>query len=164
MTITALAIKRPTLVVVLFSILTILGFFSYSQLTYELLPKITPPVVTVATVYTGASPSEVETMVTKHLEEAVSGIDKVDADLSSTAADNGSGAISNVNVYVIDTGVDKSHLDLNVVNHVNFAGGKNADCNGHGTHVAGTVAAMDNDRDVVGVAPGTPITGVTVLG
>jgi subtilisin family serine protease len=53
---------------------------------------------------------------------------------------------------------------LNVVSHVNFAGGPNADCHGHGTHVAGTIAARDNNVDVVGVAPGAPITGVKVLG
>ncbi len=92
------------------------------------------------------------------------GIDRIDADISSTVAGNGSGAVTNVNVYIIDTGVDTKHLDLNVVRHVNFAGGRNADCNGHGTHVAGTVAARDNAQDVVGVAPGAPITGVKVLG
>ena len=90
------------------------------------------------------------------------GIDRVDADVSSAAAGNGSGAIANVNTYVIDTGID-AHPDLNVVGHVNFAGGKNADCHGHGTHVAGTVAARDNATDVVGVAPGAPLTGVKVL-
>jgi subtilisin family serine protease len=92
------------------------------------------------------------------------GINKIDADLSSTAAGNGSGAISNVNVYIIDSGADAGHPDLNVVAHVNFAGGPNRDCNGHGTHVAGTVSARDNAQDVVGVAPGAPITGVKVLG
>ena len=92
------------------------------------------------------------------------GIDKIDADTSSTLAGNGSGAVSNVHVYVIDTGVDTAHADLNVVGHVNFAKGKNADCNGHGTHVAGTIAARDNASDVVGVAPGAPVTGVKVLG
>jgi subtilisin family serine protease len=91
------------------------------------------------------------------------GIDKIDADLSSTAAGNGSGEVTNVNVYVIDTGVDTTHPDLNVVGHVKFAFGQNADCNGHGTHVAGTVAARDNDQDVVGVVPGAPVTGVKVL-
>ena len=92
------------------------------------------------------------------------GIDKIEADVSSTAAGNGSGTISNVNVYVIDTGVDAGHTDLNVVGHVNFAGGPNRDCHGHGTHVAGTVAAKDDLSDVVGVAPGAPVTGVKVLG
>ncbi len=92
------------------------------------------------------------------------GIDRIDADTSSTVAGNGSGAVSNVNAYVIDTGIDATHPDLNVVGHVNFTGGKNKDCNGHGTHVAGTVAARDNTADVVGVAPGAPLTGVKVLG
>jgi hypothetical protein len=63
----------------------------------------------------------------------------------------------------LDTGVDAAHTDLNVVNQVNFAGGPDTDCHGHGTHVAGTVAAKDNAQDVVGVAPGAPITGVKVL-
>jgi len=92
------------------------------------------------------------------------GIDRVDADLSSTVAGNGSGAITNVNVYIIDTGVDTTHHDLNVIKHVNFAAGPNADCHGHGTHVAGTVAAKDDVNDVVGVAPGAKITAVKVLG
>ena len=91
------------------------------------------------------------------------GIDRIDADVSSTKANDGSGAISNVNAYIIDTGIYK-HNDLNVVKHVNYAGGKNDDCHGHGTHVAGTVAAKDNTSDVVGAAPGAPLTGVKVLG
>ncbi len=84
MTITELSIKRPTLVVVVFSILAVVGLFSYSQLKYELLPKITPPWITIITVYPGASPSEVETSVTKVIEDAVSGIDKV-ANVYSTS-------------------------------------------------------------------------------
>jgi aqualysin 1 len=92
------------------------------------------------------------------------GINKIDADASSTKAGNGTGAISNVRAYIIDTGIDAPHRDLNVVGHVNFASGPNADCNGHGTHVAGTVAARDNTVDVVGAAPGAPLTGVKVLG
>lgn len=75
----------------------------------------------------------------------------------------GHAAITNVNAYIIDTGIDAAHGDLNVVGHVNFAGGKNTDCHGHGTHVAGTVAARDNEQDVVGVAPGAPLIGVKVL-
>jgi aqualysin 1 len=93
------------------------------------------------------------------------GVNRIDADQSSTRAGNGRGRISGVNVYIIDSGVDASHGDLNVVRHVNFRGdGENRDCSGHGTHVAGTVAAADNSRDVVGVVPGAPVTGVKVLG
>jgi subtilisin family serine protease len=93
------------------------------------------------------------------------GIDRIDADLSSTRAGDGSGAVTNVHAYIIDTGIDVAQEDLNVINHVNFAGdGINTDCHGHGTHVAGTVAASDNTIDVVGVAPGAPLTGVKVLG
>jgi subtilisin family serine protease len=92
------------------------------------------------------------------------GIDRVEADQSSTEAGNGSGTVSNVNVYIIDTGVEAGHADLNVTQNVNFAGGPSTDCHGHGTHVAGTVAAKDNTADVVGVAPGAPLTGVKVLG
>jgi subtilisin family serine protease len=92
------------------------------------------------------------------------GIDRIDADLSSTVAGNGSGTISGVNAYVIDTGIDAGHSDLNVVRSVNFAGGSNSDCNGHGTHVGGTIAARDNTTAVVGAAPGAPLTAVKVLG
>jgi subtilisin family serine protease len=92
------------------------------------------------------------------------GVNKIDADISSTRAGNGSGAISGVNAYIIDTGI-YSHTDLYRVNHVNFTGdGKNYDCDGHGTHVAGSVAARDNTSYVVGAAPGAPLTGVKVLG
>ena len=84
MTLTGLAIKRPTLVVVLFSILGILGFFSYLQLQYELLPRMSTPYVTVTTVYAGAAPSEIESAVTRPVEDAVSAIEKISAINSSS--------------------------------------------------------------------------------
>jgi aqualysin 1 len=90
------------------------------------------------------------------------GINRIDADVSSTKAGNHAGSVPNVNAYIIDTGIG-AHSDLNVVQRINFAGGTNTDCNGHGTHVAGTVAAKDNTSAVVGVAPGAPLTGVKVL-
>ncbi|MCX6120864.1 MAG: efflux RND transporter permease subunit [Ignavibacteriales bacterium] len=79
MTITELSIKRPTLVVVVFTVIAVLGLFSYFQLKYELLPKMSIPVVVVQTIYPGASPYEVENNVSKIIEDAVSGIDKIDA-------------------------------------------------------------------------------------
>ncbi len=84
MTITELSIKRPTLVVVAFTVLGVLGLFSYFQLNYELLPKMSIPVVTITTIYPGASPYEVENNVSKIIEDAVSGIDKIDNVRSSS--------------------------------------------------------------------------------
>ncbi len=92
------------------------------------------------------------------------GISKTRATDSYTLAGDGSGAVTGVRTYVIDTGVDTKNADLNRPGHVNFVGDrKNTDCNGHGTHVAGTIAAYDNTADVVGMAPGVPAYGVKVL-
>jgi hydrophobe/amphiphile efflux-1 (HAE1) family protein len=77
MSITELAIKRPSLIVVIFAILGFLGYVSYTQLSYELLPKFSSPVVTVSTVYPGASPSEVENSVTKKVEDAISAMENI---------------------------------------------------------------------------------------
>ncbi len=77
MKITEVSIKRPTLVVVVFTVLTLLGLLSYFSLNYELLPKFSPSVVSVSTVYPGASPSEVENTVTKEIENAVSSMENI---------------------------------------------------------------------------------------
>lgn len=71
------SIKRPTMVVVIFTILLALGAFSYTQLNYELIPKISSPVVSVTTIYPGASPYEVENSVTKNIEDAVSSMEGI---------------------------------------------------------------------------------------
>jgi len=103
--------------------------------------------------------------ITPALQSVDWGIPKIHADISSTRSGDGSGTVTGVNVYVIDTGVDPTHPDINLVNHVNFfPGGANADCNGHGTGVAGIIAAKDNGDYTVGVAPGAPVTGVKVVG
>lgn len=74
---------------------------------------------------------------------------------------------SNGTAWVIDTGVDLDHDDLNVDTQrsTSFVSGEPTadDGNGHGTHVAGTIAALDNNIDVIGVAPGATVVGVKVL-
>lgn len=71
--------------------------------------------------------------------------------------------------WIIDTGIDLDHPDLNVdpTRNKSFLGGKDADNpddgNGHGTHVAGTIAAIDNSIGVIGVAAGAKVVAVRVL-
>ncbi|MFA6571907.1 MAG: efflux RND transporter permease subunit, partial [Bacteroidota bacterium] len=85
MTLTELAIKRPILIIVLYLFLGVLGIFGFSQLKYDLMPKMTAPVVTISTIYPGGSPNEVETSVTKILEDAVTGLENLKTMRSSSA-------------------------------------------------------------------------------
>lgn len=94
-------------------------------------------------------------------DSAPTGVRRIGAATTSTAHQ-----ASNVNVAVIDTGIDLTHSDLNAVNGKNCVSKRNApaqDDNGHGTHVSGTIAAKNNGAGVVGVAPGTTLYAVKVL-
>ena len=91
------------------------------------------------------------------------GVNRIQGDASSTISGNGSGTVGTA-VAVIDTGIDTSHPDLNVVGGKNCSTGQSyRDGNGHGTHVAGTIAANDDGSGVVGMAPGAPLYAVRVL-
>jgi len=77
MSITEIAIKRPTLVVVIFTVLAILGITCYTKLNYELIPKLSFPSLSITTTYPGASANEVESSVSKKLEDALSSLENV---------------------------------------------------------------------------------------
>ena len=77
MKITEISIKRPTIVVVVFTILGLLGFISYRTLNYELLPKFASSAITISTIYPGAGPDEVQNSVTKKIEDAVSSMENI---------------------------------------------------------------------------------------
>ncbi len=89
------------------------------------------------------------------------GVDRIDADKNTGIKGAG------VAVAILDTGIDTDHPDL----AINYIGGYDfvndddspEDDNGHGTHVAGIVAADDNEAGVVGVAPDAEIVAVKVL-
>lgn len=92
------------------------------------------------------------------------GIARVGGDESSASSGDGRGSVD-VDIAILDTGIDSKHRDLNVIGGVNCIQGNNSflDLNGHGTHVAGTAAAKDNSTGVVGVAPGARLWAVRVL-
>ena len=73
------------------------------------------------------------------------------------------GNVGGLGIAVIDTGIDLTHPDLNVVASKSFVSRSANDDNGHGTHVAGTIAAKNNSIGVVGVVPGAPLWGIKVL-
>jgi subtilisin family serine protease len=83
---------------------------------------------------------------------------------------NGGTTTSSNTAWIIDTGIDLDHPDLNVdvARSISFLSGSPAnqspeDQNGHGTHVAGTIAAKDNSIGSLGVSPGSPVVAVRVL-
>jgi HAE1 family hydrophobic/amphiphilic exporter-1 len=78
MNITKISVNRPTLVVVVFTILIFLGFAGYKSLNSELMPAMTAPAFMVMTVYPGASASEVENSVTKKLEDVITSVEDID--------------------------------------------------------------------------------------
>ena len=72
-----LSIKRPSVLIVMLSLLLLGGFYSYKLLNYELIPKFEVNVVTISTIYPGASPSEIESTVTKKIEDGVSALENI---------------------------------------------------------------------------------------
>jgi len=92
------------------------------------------------------------------------GVQRIGADGGATG--------SGVHVYVLDTGIDSNHPDLagRIGQGYAVERCRGRDCltawdddHGHGTHVAGTVAANDNARDVLGIAPAATLHAVKVL-
>ena len=92
------------------------------------------------------------------------GVQRISGPASRTADIDGQDERVDVDVAVIDTGIDIDHPDLNVAGGVNCVPLSSSydDGHGHGTHVAGIVGAVDNDLGVVGVAPGARLWAVRV--
>ncbi len=96
------------------------------------------------------------------------GVERVGAPAAWAAGFTGAG----VKVGIVDSGIDPSHPDLHVAGGYDFTSGSNspsawndnvAACGGHGTHVAGTMAALQNGTGIVGVAPGVELYALKVF-
>lgn len=107
MNITEISIKRPSLIIVLFSVFTLLGVIGFKSLSYELMPDFNQPVVVIKTVYPGAEPNEVETSVSQKIEDALSNLEGVDY-LVTKSLPNASIIIANLKY---GTDLDKTMQD-----------------------------------------------------
>lgn len=102
------------------------------------------------------------------------GVNRINADLDPVAHINGVDERVNADIAILDSGIDLTHPDLNLYRYTNCTVGtvkktcKDNDSGaddgfGHGTHVAGIAAALDNGSGVVGVAPGARLWAIKVL-
>ncbi len=107
MNITSIAINRPSLIIVLFSVFILLGYIGFTNLSYELMPDFNQPVVVIKTVYPGAEPEEVESSVSQKIEDALSNLEGVDY-LVTKSLPNASVVIANMR-YGVD--LDQAMLD-----------------------------------------------------
>lgn len=111
----------------------------------------------------------------KALEDTLPwGVDRINAEFVWNGTEGGSDVVAGrnagkgINISILDTGIDYNHPDL----ANNYRGGYDLvnndadpmDDNGHGTHCAGIVAAVDNDIGVIGTAPEVYLYAVKVLG
>ncbi len=100
---------------------------------------------------------------TQPAQTVPTGINRIDADLSPTATIDGKDERVDADIAIIDTGIAR-HSDLNLYVLATCVPGEGfEDKNGHGTHVAGIAAALENAIGVVGVAPGARLWSVKVL-
>lgn len=108
MFLTSLSVRRSVLMTMVILVFAVLGAFSYRRLVVDLIPRIDLPFVTVTTIYPGASPEEIETQVTKKIEDAVSNISGI-KHITSTSFEN----VSFVGIeFDMEVDVDFAAIDI----------------------------------------------------
>jgi len=149
--------------------------------TYDIIPALaaTIPETAVEGIRKNPRVIRVEPDIIMHAygQTLPTGVDRIEVDNNSTAKIDGINDGLDVDIAIIDTGIDTDHPDLNVIGGTHFytvdtgppweRGARQDDNydddNGHGSHVAGIAAALDNETGVVGVAPGASLWAVKVL-
>ncbi|MGB3207470.1 MAG: efflux RND transporter permease subunit [Crinalium sp.] len=106
--ISAWSIKKPVPTLVLFLVLTLLGWISFTQLGIDTNPNIDVPTVSITAIQPGAGPAELESEVTKKIEDAVAGLGNIDT-IISTVKDGSSTTVVN---FVIGTDTDRATNDV----------------------------------------------------
>ncbi len=106
--ISAWAIKKPVPTIVIFLMLTIIGWFSFISLGIDTNPNIDVPTVSVSVTQPGAGPAELESQVTKKIEDAVAGLGNID-ELRSTVTD---GSSKTTITFILGTNSDRATNDV----------------------------------------------------
>ncbi|MDD5354868.1 MAG: efflux RND transporter permease subunit, partial [bacterium] len=93
MRITEFCVKRPIFTIIIYIVLLILSFVSLAKISVDLMPEITLPMLTVITSYSGANAQDIETKVTKTIEDAVRTVPGIDS-VESTSKEGASVVIA----------------------------------------------------------------------
>src|SRR5579875_1213231 len=112
MGLTRLAIVRPIAILMLVSAFLVVGLIGYFQLPAELNPDIEYPTITVRTTYTGTDPQEMETLITKPIEDSIAGVSGIE-EIDSTSEEGTS--IVRIQFYF---GTDLDTADAQVIQKV----------------------------------------------
>ncbi len=105
---TRLALNRPVTIMVFVVAILVLGYYALGKMQVELQPKVDFPVITIITAYPGASPEEVETLISKPIEDAVAGVEGL-RQISSTSQFS----LSQVALeFYIGTDISQAYIDV----------------------------------------------------
>src|SRR3982751_2325680 len=107
MQLTNIAIRRPLFMLMVIGALLIVGLVSWTRLGVDLLPALDFPIVVVSTVYPGASPEAVDSLVTKRVEDAVASVNDIDYIQSSSVE-----GLSSVVIVFTDKAARDSSIDV----------------------------------------------------
>jgi len=117
MSIIKFAVKRPVTMIIMVSVVLILGFFTYSKLTVDLLPEMELPVAAIMTSYSGVGPEEVESGVTELLESALTTVSNVDTIQSISASGQ------SVIIMMFNWGTDMDAAAIEIKDSIGFVEG-----------------------------------------
>ncbi|HAX96950.1 MAG TPA: multidrug transporter AcrB, partial [Prolixibacteraceae bacterium] len=108
MSIYKIAVNKPITTVMVFTAIVVMGIFSLVQIPVDLYPEMDPPFISVMTTYVGANAGDIETNVTKQLEDALNSVDKL-KEITSNSSDN----LSMVNLeFEWGTNLDEATNDI----------------------------------------------------